>query len=114
MTRVKRGTISLKRRKNILKQVKGYRFGRSTKERQANEAIRHAGNHAFGDRRKKKNNFRRLWQVQISAAVKPFETSYSKFIHALKEKKIGLNRKMLADMAENNKETFEKIVEKVK
>ena len=114
MTRVKRGTISLKRRRNVLKQVKGYRFGRSTKERQANEAIRHAGNHAFADRRKKKNNFRRLWQVQISAAVKPFETSYSKFIHALKEKKIGLNRKMLADMAENNKETFEKIVEKTK
>ena len=114
MTRVKRGTISLKRRRNVLKQVKGYRFGRSTKERQANEAIRHAGNHAFAHRRKKKNDFRRLWQVQISSAVKPLELSYSKFIHALKEKKIGLNRKMLADMAENNIDSFKKIVEKAK
>ncbi|MCK5591247.1 MAG: 50S ribosomal protein L20 [Candidatus Pacebacteria bacterium] len=114
MTRVKRGTISLKRRRNVLKQVKGYRFGRSTKERQANEAIRHAGNHAFAHRRKKKNDFRRLWQVQISSAVKPLEMSYSKFIHALKEKKIGLNRKMLADMAENNIDSFKKIVEKAK
>jgi len=114
MTRVKRGTISLKRRRNVLKQVKGYRFGRSTKEREANVAIRHAGEHAFGDRRKKKNDFRRLWQIQIGAAVKPFKTSYSKFIHALKEKNIGLNRKMLADMAENNKDTFEEIVAKTK
>ncbi len=114
MTRVKRGTISLKRRRNILKQVKGFRFGRSTKEREARTAIYHAGNHAFAHRRKKKNDFRRLWQTQISAAVKPLGISYSKFIDALKKKKVGLNRKVLADMAENDPEAFEKIVEKVK
>lgn len=114
MTRVKRGTISLKRRRNILKVVKGFRFGRSTKERQAREAIYHAGNHAFAHRRKKKNDFRRLWQTQIGAGIKQYGLSYSKFIYALNKKKIGLNRKMLADLAENNPETFKAVVEKVK
>ncbi|MBU0722979.1 50S ribosomal protein L20 [Patescibacteria group bacterium] len=114
MTRVKRGTISLKRRRNVLKETKGFRFGRSAKERQAKEAIRHAGNHAFAHRRKKKNDFRRLWQVQISSAVTPLGLSYSKFIYALKENKIEINRKMLADLAENHTETFEKVVEKVR
>ena len=90
MTRVKRGTISLKRRRNVLKQVKGYRFGRSTKERQAREAIAHAGTHAFAHRKDKKNDFRRLWQIKISAAVVPLGLSYSKFIDALKKKSIGL------------------------
>jgi large subunit ribosomal protein L20 len=114
MTRVKRGTISLKRRRNILKQVKGFRHGRSSKERQAREAIYHAGNHAFAHRRKKKGDFRRLWQTQISAAVKPEGLSYSRFIDALKKKGVGLNRKMLADLAENNIDTFKNVVAKVK
>jgi len=114
MTRVKRGTISLKRRRNILKQVKGFRFGRSTKEREAREAIYHAGNHAFAHRKKKKNDFRRLWQVQISASVKELGMSYSKFIDALNKKNIGLNRKMLAHLAEHNIETFKNVVAKVK
>ncbi|MCK5095949.1 MAG: 50S ribosomal protein L20 [Candidatus Pacebacteria bacterium] len=114
MTRVKRGTISLKRRREVLKKVKGYRHGRSTKERQAIEAIYHAGNHAFAHRKKKKNDFRRLWQVQISAAVKELGFSYSRFIDALNKKDIGINRKMLANLAENNKKTFENIVAKVK
>ncbi len=113
MTRVKRGTISLKRRRNVLKQVKGYRFGRSTKERQAREAIAHAGTHAFAHRKDKKNDFRRLWQIKISAAVKPLGLSYSKFIDALKKKEIGLDRKVLADMAEKNPETFKDIVKQV-
>jgi large subunit ribosomal protein L20 len=114
MTRVKRGTISLKRRRNILKLAKGFRFGRSTKEKQAKEALYHAGNHAFNDRRKKKNNFRQLWQTQIGAAVKEEGLSYSKFIDALKKKNIGLNRKMLAHLAEHEADTFKKIVAKVK
>ena len=114
MTRVKRGTISLKRRKEVLKKVKGYRHGRSTKERQAMEAIYHAGNHAFAHRRKKKNDFRRLWQVQIGATVKDFGFSYSRFIDALNKKNIGINRKMLANLAENNIETFKNVVAKVK
>ena len=110
MTRVKRGTISLKRRRNILKQVKGYRFGRSTKERQAKEAIAHAGLHAFAHRRDKKNDFRRLWQIKINSAVRPLGISYSKFIGTLKKKNIGLDRKILADIAENEPETFKDIV----
>jgi large subunit ribosomal protein L20 len=110
MTRVKRGTISLKRRRNILKQVKGYRFGRSTKERQAREAIAHAGVHSFNHRRDKKGDFRRLWQIKINAAVRPFGFSYSKFIGALKKKGVGIDRKILADIAENNPEIFESIV----
>lgn len=110
MSRVKRGTISSKRRSNVLKKAKGYRFGRGTKEKQAKEAILHAGVHAFTHRKQKKGDFRRLWQIKINAAVRGAELSYSKFIGALKKKDIGLDRKVLADMAENNPETFERIV----
>ncbi len=113
MTRVKRGTIKSKRRSNTLSQVKGYRFGRSTKKKQAKEAIAHAGVHAFDHRRDKKGDFRRLWQVKINYAVRSFGTTYSKFIDALKKKEIGLDRKVLADMVENNPETFERIVKEV-
>lgn len=114
MSRVKRGTISLKRRRNILKMVKGFRFGRSTKERQAREAIAHAGAHAFAHRRDKKSNFRGLWNIRINAAIRPLGMSYSKFIGALKNKNIELDRKILADLAANNPETFERVVNAVK
>jgi len=113
MARVKRGTTSLKTRRNVLKQVKGYRFGRSTKERQAREAIAHAGNHAFDHRRDKKGDFRRLWNIRINAAVRGFDTSYSKFIGILKKKEIELNRKMLSEIAKDNPESFKRIVKKV-
>ena len=103
----------MKRRRSVLREAKGFRFGRSTKERQAKEALRHAGAHAFAHRRTKKRDFRKLWQVQIGAAVKPMGISYSKFIGALHKKDIALNRKMLADLAENNPETFEHIVKEV-
>jgi len=111
--RVKRGTTSMKRRRNILKAVKGYRFGRSTKERQAKEAIAHAGAHAFAHRRKKKNDFRRLWQIKINALARENGISYSKLIGALKKKEVALDRKVLADIAENNPEIFEKIIKEV-
>ena len=75
MTRVKRGKTKLKRRKKTLSQVKGYRFGRSTKKRQAYEAIVHAGNHAFAHRKDKKSDMRRLWQIKINAAVRVFGLS---------------------------------------
>lgn len=114
MTRVKRGTISLKSRKNILRRVKGYRHGRGSKERQANEAIFHAGSHAFAHRRDKKNDFRRLWQTKIGASLKQMGTSYSKFIGALKKKNIELDRKILADLAENHPDVFENIVTQTK
>jgi len=113
MTRVKRGTTSLKSRRNVLKQVKGYRFGRSTKERQAREAIAHAGVHAFAHRKDKKNDFRRLWQIKINSTVRPLGISYSKFIGMLKKKGIGLDRKILADIAEHEPKTFKDIFEQV-
>lgn len=110
MVRIKRGTTSLKTRKSLLKKAKGYRWGRSTKERQAREAVLHAGAHAFAHRRKKKGDFRRLWTVRIAAAVQPHNLSYSTFIHQLKQYQTPLNRKMLATIAAERKETFDRIV----
>ncbi|MEK7134332.1 MAG: 50S ribosomal protein L20 [Patescibacteria group bacterium] len=114
MTRVKRGTTALKRRRNVLKQTKGYRHARSGKERAAREAIVHAGAHAFAHRRDKKSDFRRLWQVKINAAIRPMGLSYSKFMGALKKKNIGIDRKILADLAEHNPDTFARVVAEVK
>lgn len=113
MTRVKRGTTSLKTRRNVLKQVKGYRFGRSTKERQAREAIAHAGNHAFAHRKDKKGDFRRLWSIKINAAARTLGISYSSLIGKLKKENIELNRKMLSEIAKDNPESFERIIKKV-
>lgn len=114
MTRVKRGTTSAKHRRNVLAQVKGYRFGRSTKEIQANDAIAHAGAYAFAHRRDKKNVFRRLWTVKMNAALRPLGFSYSKFIDALKKKNIIIDRKIMADLAEHNPEVFANVVNEVK
>ncbi len=113
MARVKRGTISLKKRKNVLAKVKGYRFGRSTKERQAREAIHHAGAHAFAHRKDKKADARALWQAKINAAVRPLGMTYSRFISALKTKNVGLDRKILADIAKNDPDVFKRIFETV-
>jgi large subunit ribosomal protein L20 len=113
MTRVKRGTTALKRRHSVLEKVKGYRFGRSKKERQAREAIAHAGVHAFAHRRDKKNDFRRLWSIKINAAGRILGLSYSKLISALKKQEIKLDRKILAALAETRPDVFERIVKKV-
>ncbi len=113
MTRVKRGTISVKRRKNVLKMTKGYRFGRSTKERQAREAIVHAGSYAFAHRRDKKADARALWQVQINAAVRELGGSYSKFAGALKKANVEVDRKILAGLAQKSPESFKRLYEKV-
>ena len=114
MTRVKKGTGALKTRRNILRKVKGYRHGRSTKERMADEAIVHAGAYAFAHRKDKKGDFRRLWNVRMNALLKSEGLSYSKFIPLLKKNNIALDRKILADLALNNPETFKKIIEAVK
>ncbi|HJN63050.1 MAG TPA: 50S ribosomal protein L20 [Candidatus Paceibacterota bacterium] len=114
MTRVKRGTTKNKRRKNILKKTKGYRNAKKSKKKQAKEAIMHAGSHAFNDRRKKKNVFRRLWQVNINAALRKEGSTYSKFIGDLKKKKIEVDRKILAQIARENPDTFKRILEEVK
>lgn len=114
MTRVKRGTIKRKRKNKILALAKGFRNARSTKYKEAKQALIRAGQHAFSHRRKKKRIFRKLWQIKISAAVKKIDLSYSKFIDLMTKKKFGINRKMLADLAENEKETFSRILEKIK
>lgn len=114
MPRIKRGTIKNKSRRNTLAQVKGYRFGRSSKKRQATEAIAHAGAHAFNHRRDKKSNFRRLWNVKINAEARKYDISYSQFIDKLNKKGITLNRKMLAELAEVAPESFKRIVDTVK
>ncbi len=113
MTRVKGGQNALKRRKSVLSMTKGYRFGRSTKERQAKEAIFHAGTYAFAHRRDKKSDKRRLWQVQINAAVRSLGMTYSKFIDVLKKGNIEVDRKILSDIANNKPETFKRIYEQV-
>lgn len=114
MTRVKRGVTSLKRRRKILKQTKGFRWGRKSKERAAQEALLHAGVHSFNDRRKKKRDFRKLWQVKIGAGSKQSGVSYSKMMGGLKKSGILINRKMLAALAEHKPAVFKKILEEVK
>jgi large subunit ribosomal protein L20 len=114
MPRVKGGKTTLKRRRNLLSQVKGFRFGRSTKKREAKTAFLHAGAHAFAHRRDKKNDFRRLFNIRIGAATRMLGLSYSRFINALKVKNVELDRKILADLAQNNPDTFKRVVEFVK
>ena len=110
MTRVKRGVIKNKRRKNILAQVKGFRFGRSTKKGAAKEALKKAGQHSFAHRKDKKADARTLWQTRINAAARPLGLSYSKFIDVLKKKNIAIDRKILSTLAKDNPETFERLV----
>lgn len=114
MSRVKRGTTKLKRRRNVLAQTKGYRFGRSTKERTAKEAIFHAGRNAFRDRKTKKRLARNVWTIRINAAVRPMGISYSKFIDTLKKADIALDRKVMADLAKDHPEVFTRFMESVK
>ncbi len=114
MVRVKRGKTAHKRRKKVLKHTKGFRWGRKSKYKAAKEALMHAGKYAYRDRRTKKREFRKLWQIKINAACRKQGLSYSRFIHKLKEKKIELDRKILADLVKNNPNIFEKIVEKTK
>ena len=114
MVRVKRGKTAHRRRKNLLKYTKGFRWGRKSKYRLAKEALLHAWKYAYRDRRTKKREFRKLWQIQINAACREQGLSYSRFIHVLKQKNIGLDRKTLADLAKSHPNIFKKIVEKTK
>tara|TARA_B100000745_G_scaffold300375_1_gene254082 strand:+ start:3375 stop:3719 length:345 start_codon:yes stop_codon:yes gene_type:complete len=114
MARVKGGKMAQKRRKYILEQTKGYRFGRSTKVGAAREAIYHAQLHAFDHRKDKKGDFRRLWISRINAALRPFEMKYSRFIKALSDKEIKLDRKILATLAKDRPDDFKRVVEATK
>lgn len=111
--RVKNGLTKRKRHKKVLKQAKGYRWGRSNVFSLAKNAIAKAGQHAYVGRKKKKGDFRQLWIIRISAALKILGKNYSRFILALKTKNVQLNRKMLAEIAVRDPEIFEKIVTEV-
>ncbi len=114
MTRVKKGVHALKRRRSVLKQAKGFRHGRSTKERQAKEALLHSGNYSFAHRKDKKSHNRKLWNIKINAGARELGMSYSRFIDSLKKKNILLDRKILSDLAQNHPVVFAKILESVK
>mgnify|MGYP001564784141 CR=1 FL=1 len=114
MTRVKKGVHALKRRRSVLKQTKGFRHGRKSKERQAKEALLHAGAYAFAHRRDKKSHNRKLWNIKINAGARELGMSYSRLIDGLKKKNIMLDRKILADFAEHHPSTFAKVVGTVK
>ncbi len=114
MPRVKRGTTHVKRRKRLLKTTKGYHWGRKKKIRLAKPAQLKAGVYAYRDRRTKKREFRKLWQIKINAAVRQEGLTYSKFIDLLKKNKIELDRKILADLAENHPKIFKAVVKEVK
>jgi large subunit ribosomal protein L20 len=114
MPRVKRGTTHVKKRKKLLSKTKGFKWGRKSKIRQANEAAVKAGVHAYVDRRKKKRTARALWQIKISAFVKEHDFSYSRFMGALKKHNIVIDRKILAGLAVKDKQIMEKIIESIK
>jgi large subunit ribosomal protein L20 len=114
MTRVKKGVHALKRRRSVLKQTKGFRHGRSTKERQAKDALLHAGNYAFAHRKDKKADFRTLWNIKINAGSREVGMTYSKLIASLKTNKVELDRKILAELAENNVDTFKRVLASLK
>lgn len=113
MARASRSVAKHARHKKWLKRAKGYRGRRHTTFKIAKEAVLKAGTHAYFDRRKKKSNFRAAWQVQINAAARQHGLTYSKLISQLRQHKIGLDRKILAQLALNNPKIFQTIVEKV-
>jgi len=114
MTRIKRGKIATQKRERLLRRVKGFKWGRKAKERLAKEALLHAGRHAYRGRKEKKREFRRLWQIKINAAARQHGLTYSQFMHKLRIANIRLNRKILADLAENEPAVFSKIVEELR
>lgn len=113
MVRVKRSTNAKKKKRAVLKKTKGFKWGRKTKYKAAKDALAHAQTYQYRDRKTKKRNFRRLWQIKINAACRESDLSYSKFINLLKENKIEIDRKILSDLAENKPKIFKRIVEEV-
>ena len=114
MPRVKRGTHRIKRRKKFLAATKGYMWGRKSKITLMKPAVLKAGAHAYVDRRRKKRDFRALWNVRINAVARANGMKYSELINKLKKTKVKLDRKVLADLAQNEPRVFQKVLEKVK
>jgi large subunit ribosomal protein L20 len=114
MARVKRGTTTKAKHKRILEQAKGYYGRRKNTIRIARQAVEKAGQYAYRDRKVKKRSFRALWIQRINAAVRAEGLTYGVFIHGLKLANIDLDRKVLADIAMHEGETFSAIVAQVK
>jgi large subunit ribosomal protein L20 len=114
MPRVKGGPQTHRRHKKVLKRAEGFRGSRGKHFRAANETVMKAMSYAYRDRRNRKRDMRSLWIVRINAAARQHGLSYSQFMHLLQEKNVGLDRKMLADLAVREPATFERIVAEVK
>lgn len=108
--RVKAGTVTRRRHNKVLEAAKGYRLKRSKSFRQAKETLLHAGQYAYVGRKKRTGQLRSIWINRINIALDEMGISYSVFINKLKEAKVEINRKMLAELAVNNPEVFNKIV----
>ena len=112
--RIKRAMIRSKRKKKLFARAKGFRQGRGTLYKSVLEAVRHALQYAYRDRRVRKRQFRRLWIVRMNAAVRQHGMSYSRFIHALKLANVELDRKVLAQLAYENPTAFGQVVQQVR
>ena len=114
MARVKGAMMTRMRRKSTLKAAKGYWGAKSKHFKMAKQAVMKSGNYAYIGRKQKKRDFRALWITRISAQAKVCGINYSQLMHGLKKAGINLNRKMLAEIAVNDKEAFANIVELAK
>lgn len=111
--RIKRGVTSRKRHKKVTQAAKGYRGRNRTTYKTAKQAVMKAGLHAYRDRKLKKRTYRSLWIVRLNAALREYDTSYAKFIHAMNKQGIVLNRKALSEMAIHDPKGFESLVKKI-
>ena len=114
MPRSVNSVASRARRKKVLKAARGYFGARSKVYTVAKNAVEKGLTYAYRDRKNKKRAFRRLWIARINAATRMYGMSYSKFIHALSQKNVDLNRKVLADLAMNHPDAFKAILESVR
>ena len=114
MSRVKSGAVTRTRHKKIISRAKGYYGRRKNTFRVANQAVEKAGQYAYRDRKVRKRQFRSLWIQRINAGCRLYGIKYSSFINGLKKINLNLNRKVLADLAAQEPESFKKIVSKIK
>jgi len=114
MPRTKRGPIARRRRKKVLKLAKGYYGAKSKVFKMANQQVMRSLLYAYRDRKQRKRDFRKLWIARINAAARAGGLSYSRFINGLKKADVQINRKLLADLAVNDKEAFSRLVEVAK
>jgi len=114
MVRVKRGNVARQRRNKILKLAKGFRGSHSKLFRTANQQVMKALKYAYVGRKRRKREFRSLWIIRINAATREYGSNYSSFIHKLKSADIGINRKMLSQIAISDVSCFEELVKETK